>query len=163
MLVRAFTPGDARSFQSLRLFALEESPASFASTYDEEKNRSLDDVIERIKATDRQAVFGAFIDERLIGMAGVRRDFLPEHRHKAHLWGMYVAPDARGAGVSRLLAAQAIDCARHMPGVTQMHLNVAAKNTVAIRLYRSLGFEALERESRSIFGGDDLRLCLRFG
>lgn len=74
MLVRALTPEDAWWFQSLRLSALTLSPASFASTYEDEKNRSLDDVAARIAHTENQAVFGAFVEDRLAGIVGVRRD-----------------------------------------------------------------------------------------
>jgi ribosomal protein S18 acetylase RimI-like enzyme len=166
MLVRALTSDDASSFQSLRLFALQESPASFASTYDDEKDRSRDDITERLTGTDNQTVFGAFEEERLVGIAGVRRDPFRQHRHKAHLWGMYVAPDQRGAGVSKLLMAHAIRFAKHMPGVTQLNLTVAADNAVAFALYRSIGFEELDRESASLFAddarADDILMCLRF-
>ena len=166
MLVRALTPDDASSFQSLRLFALQESPASFASRYDDEKDRSRDDIAERLIASENQTVFGAFEEERIVGIAGVRRDLFREHRHKAHLWGMYVAPDQRGAGVSRLLMAHAIRFAKQMPGVTQLNLTVASDNAIAFALYRSIGFEEIGRECASLFAddspADDILMCLRF-
>ncbi|WP_235024403.1 GNAT family N-acetyltransferase [Caballeronia cordobensis] len=164
MLVRALTPEDAWSFQSLRLSALTLSPASFASTYEDEKNRSLDDVAARIAHTGNQAVFGAFAEDRLAGIVGVRRDPFPQQRHKAYVWGMYVAPGHRGMGVSRMLLENAIGFAKNMPDVTQVHLAVAAANDVAIRLYRSFGFEEIDREASSIFADDapddDLNMCL---
>lgn len=77
---------------------------------------------------------------------------------------MYVAPGHRGMGVSRMLLENAIGFAKHMPEVTQVHLAVAATNDVAIRLYRSFGFEEIDREASSIFADDapddDLNMCL---
>ncbi|SAK43419.1 N-acetyltransferase GCN5 [Caballeronia pedi] len=164
MFVRALTPADAASFQSLRLSALKLSPSSFASTYDDEKNRSLDDVAARLIHTEEQAVFGAFDEERLVGLTGVRRNAFRAHGHQAHLWGVYVTPGCRGAGVSRKLLAEAIQFAREIPGVTQVHLTVAADNAVAIQLYRSLGFDTLACEPDSIFSDgtrdDDVLMCL---
>ncbi|SAL60352.1 N-acetyltransferase GCN5 [Caballeronia arvi] len=160
MLVRALTREDAQAFQSLRLSALTLSPASFASSYEDEKHRSPDDVIDRVIQTENQAVFGAFAEDQLVGVVGVRRDLFPQHRHKAHVWGMYVAPGYRGAGVSKMLMSEAIGFAKNMQGVTQVHLAVAAANDVAIRLYRSLGFEESGLADDTF--DDDLCMCLRF-
>lgn len=159
------TPDDARSFQSLRLSALEQSPSLFASSYQEERHRPREDVAEWLMLTEKQAVFAAFKGDRLIGVAGMRRDVFRGHRHKVHLWGVYVVPGRRRAGVSRKLVTEAIGFTKDMPGVTQVNLTVAASNVIAIRLYRSLGFEGFGRESRSIVADDapddDLRMCLR--
>ncbi|SAK73803.1 N-acetyltransferase GCN5 [Caballeronia catudaia] len=159
MLVRALTPEDAQSFQSLRLSALKQSPSSFASSYEDEKHRSPDEVIDRVMQTENQAVIGAFAEDRLIGIVGVRRDLFAQHRHKAHVWGMYVAPGYRGAGVSRTLMSHAIGFAKNMQGVTQVHLAVAATNDIAIRLYRSLGFEESGLADDTF--DCDLCMCLR--
>ncbi|BCQ28312.1 GNAT family N-acetyltransferase (plasmid) [Caballeronia sp. NK8] len=165
MFVRALTPADAESFQSLRLSALQLSPSSFASTYDDEKNRSLDEIAARLILTEKQAVFGAFDEEHLVGIAGVRCNVFRAHEHQAHLWGVYVAPGCRGAGVSRRLLAEAIGFAHEMAGVTQLHLTVASDNAVAIQLYQSLGFDTLTCEPDSIFSDcardDDVLMCLR--
>jgi ribosomal protein S18 acetylase RimI-like enzyme len=160
MLVRALTREDAPSFQSLRLSALKLSPSLFASSYEDEKHRSPDDVIDRVMQTENQAVIGAFTEDQLIGIVGVRRDLFPQHRHKAHVWGMYVAPGYRGAGVSRMLMSEAIGFAKNMRDVTQVHLAVASANDIAIRLYRSLGFE--ESGIADDAFDDDLCMCLRF-
>ena len=168
MLVRALTADDALSFRALRLAALEDSPSTFASDHDDERNRASDDIAGWLTLTDRQAVFGAFEDGQLIGVAGVRRDVFRGHRHKAHLWGVCVAPGNRGAGVGSKVLTEALGFAKNMPGVTHVHLTVASTNVNAIRLYRSLGFEEIGRESGSIFDDDatddathdELHLCL---
>jgi len=52
----------------------------------------------------------------------------------------YVAPEARGQHVGRLLMETAIARARSVPGLEQLHLTVVTTQTPARALYRSLGF-----------------------
>ena len=47
------------------------------------------------------AVFGAFRGADLVGVAGFFVQPGPKHAHKGMLWGMYVRPQARGAGIGR--------------------------------------------------------------
>jgi ribosomal protein S18 acetylase RimI-like enzyme len=166
MLIRALTSDDARSFQSLRLSGLQEAPASFASSYEDEKDGSHDEFAERLTANEDRAVLGAFEHDRLVGIAGVRREGLRKYRHKVILWGVYVDPGSRGTGVSRMLLTEAINFARKMPGVTQVNLTVTAGNAIAIQLYRLLGFNEFGHEPNSIFADgtlhDELYMSLLF-
>jgi ribosomal protein S18 acetylase RimI-like enzyme len=61
--------------------------------------------------------------------------------HKAFIWGMYVAPTARRAGVARRLVIEAVAFAASNLGATQVNLGVNAKNVAAIALYEGLGFK----------------------
>ena len=166
MHVRQLTPSDASSFQTLRLEGLKETPTSFASSYEEEVRRSPDDIANRLAARDDRAVFGAFEGLRLIGLVGVGRESMTKLRHKAFLWGVYVAAEKRGAGVGRILLGEAIGFAQSMQGITQVNLSVNACNHAAIRLYASLGFEqfALEPASMIVDGKpyDEAYMSLRF-
>jgi ribosomal protein S18 acetylase RimI-like enzyme len=75
------------------------------------------------------------------GTPGCRRFFLQvglKHAHKGTLWGMYVRPAARGAGVGRRLVEAVMDYAR--PRVELIQLSVIAENRAARRLYARLGF-----------------------
>lgn len=96
----------------------------------------------------------------------MRRDSLRKYRHKTYLWGVYVAPGSRGAGVSKLLLSEAISFARKMPYVTQINLTVTAANATAIHLYRSSGFKEFGKELDSIFAEGtlhhELHMALRF-
>lgn len=165
--VRTLTADDAQTFVALRLSGLKSAPSSFASSYDDEKDRSPDELAQRLIATENDAVFGAFDEHhRLVGIAGVRRDGLRNYRHKAWLWGVYVDPGHRGTGVSRALLAEAIRFAQNIAGVTQVNLTVTAANAVAIRVYQSLGFREFGKEPASLFVDgmlhDELHMSLRF-
>jgi len=165
--VRQLTPSDASSFQALRLAGLKETPTSFASSYEEEVQRSPEDIANRLTAKDDRGVFGAFEGARLVGMVGVGRESLAKLRHKAFLWGVYVAAEKRNAGVGRILLGEAIGFARSVPGIKQVNLSVNACNHAAIRLYASFGFEqfALEPASMIVDGKpyDEVHMSLRFG
>lgn len=166
MPVRILSPADVPSFRSLRLAGLQRDPAFFASSYEDEKNRSVDELSARLIATEDRAVFGAFDGGRLAGIAGVYRHEPRKYRHKAHLWGVYVDPLYRGAGIGSALLSEAIGFARAMHGVTQLNLTVSAANPTAIRLYRSLGFDVFGEEPDSLFANgalhDELHMALRF-
>jgi putative acetyltransferase len=57
------------------------------------------------------------------------------------LWGVYVDPDYRSLGLATRLAGAAIDYARTLPGVLQIHLTVWSNNHAAIASYTRLGFQ----------------------
>ena len=83
-----------------------------------------------------------------MGIAGLRIHEGEKERHKGLLWGMYVRPDARKAGVGRQLVEAVIDHARDRVEVIQ--LSVVSGNERARRLYASLGFVEYGLEKKSL-------------
>lgn len=88
----------------------------------------------------RSAVFGAFVEGELVGMAGMTRDRPIKASHRVCVWGVYVSPERRGAGVAKALLARVTDHARSMDGVGSLYLSVSEKTPAAKRLYESAGF-----------------------
>jgi RimJ/RimL family protein N-acetyltransferase len=150
MQIRLLSATDAPSFQSLRLRALGEAPTAFSSSFEEEADRAPELVERRLASGGGRGVFGAFDGERLIGMAGLGRENGRKLSHKAFIWGVYVAPEVRGAGVSQRLIAEALGLARSIPEIRQVNLTVNAGNAPAMHLYASFGFEAFGVERASI-------------
>lgn len=146
MIVRKLTPEDAPVFQALRLSGLRECPTAFASSYEEECDRSLASIADRLVARDDRAVLGAFAEEELVGLIGVKREEPRKLSHKAYLWGMYVSPANRKQGVGRQLVAEALSLARSQLDVRQVTLGVNARNEPAIALYEHMGFKPFGRE-----------------
>jgi ribosomal protein S18 acetylase RimI-like enzyme len=152
--IEQLTPEDAAIYQELRLFALQESPAAFGSSYAEEVDLPLEVVRERLEDT-RNHVFGAFNENgQLVGMATLRREQRVRTDHKAFLFGMYILPGHRRQGVGRALLEAVISRAEGL-GVRQVNLTVNNENSAAVLLYGSCGFErfGLERDAFRIGDG----------
>lgn len=75
-------------------------------------------------------------------------------RHKAHIWGMYVAPEVRRGGHGSALLLFALERARQMSGVDQVNLGVNARNEAARALYESCGFTGFGTERGSLKIGE---------
>jgi ribosomal protein S18 acetylase RimI-like enzyme len=146
--VRILVPDDAAALVALRREALEAHPQAFGASPDDDRGLSIDFVRGALDegARERSAVFGFFDGGALAGMVGVVRATERKRRHRAHLWGMYVAPRARRRGSGRALLRAAVEHARSWPGVTSLGLSVAVSSTAALELYRAAGFVEWGRE-----------------
>ncbi|MGH6899254.1 MAG: GNAT family N-acetyltransferase [Geminicoccaceae bacterium] len=147
--VRILGSEDAGAFRALRLEALARHPCAFAATHDEESGQSAADVAARLAC---QAVFGAFVDGALVGVAGFATPALAKKMHKGLLWGVYVGERRRGHGLGRALVARVIEHARDR--VAQLHAAVVTGNAVAGGLYRDLGFVTYGIEPRALKVGE---------
>jgi ribosomal protein S18 acetylase RimI-like enzyme len=142
--VRPLSSADAALFREVRLEGLTQDPDAFSSTFEEESKKPLSSFAERLTAS---AVFAAFRGPDILGVAGFYGQPGPKHRHKGILWGMYVRPHARGAGIGGRLVEAVIDHAR--AHVELIELTVISENLAARRLYRRLGFEEYGLEKRA--------------
>jgi ribosomal protein S18 acetylase RimI-like enzyme len=154
MKVRALTADDASTYQTLRLLALQESPTAFSSSYSDEAIRSPSEIAVRVTpAPDGSlCVFGAFVDEQLVGFVAFVRSKRAKLLHCAELAGMYVSPEFRRRGIGGALIDTTLAHARSLPGLRQVKLAVNATNVGARCLYRSRGFK--------LFGLEPDALCI---
>ena len=143
--IRRLTSADAAAYRDIRLAGLSESPEAFGSTFERENTQPLAWFCERLRDSH---VLGAFGSKDLLGIAGFRIREGEKERHKGLLWGMYVRPDARKAGVGRQLVEAVIDHGRDRVEVIQ--LSVVSGNERARRLYASLGFVEYGLEKKSL-------------
>ncbi|MGE0711846.1 MAG: N-acetyltransferase family protein [Planctomycetota bacterium] len=148
--LRPLEAADAALYAELRLLGLRESPAAFGSSWEEEHLRSPEEMAARLRRDDDSLVLGCFEDDALTGMAGFYRDKHLKQRHRGHVWGMYVRPEARGRGHARALVSGLIAHARGVAGLLQLNLEVVTEQTAALALYRSLGFERYGLERRAL-------------
>ena len=133
--LRRLAPDDAALYREIRLEALADSPDAFASTVEVEQERPPEWFAARLADA---FVLGAFDGPHLAGVAGFYVQPGPKHAHKGMLWGMYVRPEYRSAGVGRTLVEAIIEHARDHVEILQLF--VISDNLPALRLYASLGF-----------------------
>jgi RimJ/RimL family protein N-acetyltransferase len=164
--IRPLAAPDAAAYKAMRLQAIADSPAAVWPTLEEEGARTLDEVRARIAMTAYQVVFGAFSDGELVGLAGLRREPLAQVAHKAIVWGVFVAPDYRRAGLARQLIERLAGHARDNR-ILQLHLAVNTDNQRARRLYQSIGFVSYGIEPCAMRVGDrfydEEHMVLRIG
>jgi ribosomal protein S18 acetylase RimI-like enzyme len=154
MNIRKLNPQDADAYFQIRLEGLYKNPEAFGSSYEEEKKQTSEKYKERFQASN-SFTFGAFDESKLIGVITLLTESIMKMRHRATIVAMYVTPGMRGKGIAKKLMNEAINKARSLKGIEQIHLTVVSSNSSAIRLYSSLGFEAYGTEKRALKIGED--------
>lgn len=154
--VRALTPDDLHATHALRLQALHDAPTAFGSSPGD-SFESLDAWAELLAGGQ---VYGAFDDAgSLHGMAGLATNNRAKTRHKARMWGVYVAAEARGQGLARALVAHVVEAARGR--AAWLDAAVAAANAAAIHVYEAAGFTRYGTEPAALrVDGRDVDLHL---
>jgi ribosomal protein S18 acetylase RimI-like enzyme len=144
MNVRRLGIDDVSEFWALRLRGFRDEPSAFGSSYEEAMTRTLAAVTRDFPVADEDNfVLGAFTPAGLVGIVGLRREERRKRRHRADLWGMHVAREARGQGVGRALVDELIRRVRAISApepIEQILLTVTAHNEPARALYRRAGF-----------------------
>ena len=153
MQIRQLERDDAADYHALRLRMLRIYPDAFTSSYEEDSRKPVAWAEERIagSGSPHDFVLGAFdAKNTLIGSVGLSVESRMKQRHKAMLFGMYVAPESEARGVGRALLAGCLERALGVPGLEQINLSVTATNDRARRLYEMAGFSVFGIEERAI-------------
>lgn len=139
--IQLLTPAHAAAYRDVRLEGLNKTRRPSAARLKvKTTNRN-----PGLQKELRKAISAA---DKLLGIAGYRRQEGPKHCHKGVLWGMYVRPIARNSRLGRRLVAAVIE---HAAGrVEQLTLTVVSENQIARQLYASLGFIEYGRERRGL-------------
>ena len=151
--IRVLEAADAADFWKLRLRGLKEDPEAFGASFGDSVNASQEDICKRLANTDDTFALGAF-SPNPCGMLGFYRRQGERVRHKGGIWGVYVAPEARGGGLARRLMVEAIERAKTMPDLEEVILTVSTTQSAAMKLYESLGFKEYGHEVRALKQGD---------
>ncbi|MDU8914099.1 GNAT family N-acetyltransferase [Aestuariicoccus sp. MJ-SS9] len=97
----------------------------------------LQDVASAVKRGDRQ-LFGAFVEDRLIGTVQLVTGMPPNQPHRAEISKMIVHPEGRRRGLGKALMEAALDAARGA-GKSLVTLDTRTGD-VSENLYRKVGF-----------------------
>ncbi|MBT2625719.1 GNAT family N-acetyltransferase [Bacillus sp. ISL-32] len=149
MNIRLLNSMDAESYRDIRLEALQNSPEAFASSYEEEKDQSIDYFRNKFQLEDSIAI-GAFERGELVGIVTLLRESLYKLRHRANIVSMYVSSKNRGQGIGTVLMVEALKKAKEIEGLEQVYLTVVSTNEHAKKVYSSLGFEVIGTEIRAL-------------
>ena len=163
VLIRRVELGDLRVARHVRLRALQTDPSSFGSTYQRE-SAFADEVWEQRIARgargDDAATFFAF-RKREDDAVGVVSGFRDEHdAHVFDVVSMWVAPEARGEGIGRLLLDE-IEAWIASCGGTEIRLSVTNVADAARDLYTSAGYEPDGRTEESRHTVDLVEIGMR--
>ena len=152
-LIIVLPPERWRKTKQLRLEALQSSPESFASSY-EDALEFADDVWEgRAKAAferDHAIALYAEVDGVLVGMAGAGWSDRRKTHHVAEVYAVYVSPTYRGEGIGAALMRRLLEELKALPQIEKVKLGVTDSNEAAVSLYLRLGFEIVGRAEREI-------------
>jgi len=134
--VRLLMPADAAVFHAIRIRACKEEPSSFFDTYQEASDLSLHQIGSYFESS---WIAGFFLDTTLVGITGLRRYKGAKTKHRGMIWGVYVAPEARGLGGSKRMIDLLLDEATNADiEIVMLSTNVA--NDIIVNIYKSLGF-----------------------
>jgi ribosomal protein S18 acetylase RimI-like enzyme len=154
MLVRLLESLDAEIYREIRLDSLKESPESFLTTYEIERERSIEQIRKNLIVTDSRFTLGAFMNNDLIGVVTFVRESNLKINHKGNVYAMYVSPKNRGQGIGKSLMIELVKRARTCSGLEQINLAVISNNTMAKKLYESIGFKVYGTERNALKSGD---------
>jgi RimJ/RimL family protein N-acetyltransferase len=140
-MIRLLTHNDVEAFRAIRLEALREEPAAFASTAADWERLSLDEWRNRLAES---SVFVAFQKDEPVGIIGLAPQRPSKMAHRATIIMVYVRNGVRGAGIAASLLRAIIDHALAR-GIRQLELMVSAENRKAQAFYRHAGFAEIGR------------------
>lgn len=140
--IRRLVPDDASAYRALMLRGYDLHPDAFTSTVAERGDLPLAWWSTRLDPTPaaREQIWGVFAGPTLAGVAGLELNHREKTRHRATVFGVFVAPEFRGRGLARLLLDAVLAGARAVPGLERLDLTVTAHNTAARHLYEQSDF-----------------------
>ena len=133
--VRRLGEDEWEQYKTARLSALEESPEAFAASLDEE--RAYDEEFWRTRLRRSQRLL-AEVDGKTVGIVSVGQSQEGNDR-VAEIFGLWVAPAARGTGVATQLVHAGADEARSL-GRSHLAYWVGSDNGRAVAFASGCGF-----------------------
>ncbi len=139
IFIRQLTENNWREFSQVRLKALQTDPTVFGSNYEKESQMTEADWRSHLQAKDN-AIFLIYEDETPIGMTGVSINWNDPTEKTALLWGSWLAPHARGKGLSELMYQTRINWAKQQPTVEKIIVSHRASNVASKYANQKHGF-----------------------
>jgi len=96
-------------------------------------------------------IFGAFLEETLVGVLAISRRLSPKFKHRAFIWGMYISSEYRKLKVGELLLTHVQHWAKSHLEVNVLWLQVTESNFPAISFYKKHGFAIYGTEPHALY------------
>lgn len=141
LTVRPVRPDEVDELYRVRLRSLAEDPDAFDQTVADAEAKGWGPLADLLAGAGegRELVLFGEVDGVVVGLVFVSRSRRPRSRHRARLWGMWVARAARGQGVGAALIGEAM-CWCRGKGVEMVDLWVVTDHHQAVRVYERAGF-----------------------
>lgn len=149
--IRKLAPEDAHGFFQLRMSGLRLAPTAFGGSYEEEIVEGIGRIEGMInQQNDQNAIFGAFLNDEIVGCIGIFQEAGKKSSHKAMIWGMFVKPEKQKQGIGKKLVLKALEQAHKMNTISSVNLSVESNNSSAKSLYESCDFKTWGKEPRAM-------------
>jgi ribosomal protein S18 acetylase RimI-like enzyme len=152
IIIRQATMDDVLAYHDLRLECLRDNPTAFGSDFEHNSQRPIAKW-EEILAVSTDSLTGMLFfaahEDKLVGMAGIRRRFEPKVQHNATIFSLFVQPAWRGQHIAEALLKACCEWSK-LRDVRNVKLAVVADNIAAIRCYLRNGFQIYGVEPKVI-------------
>lgn len=141
-------PNQWEEYKTIRLEALKEDPKAFGETEEEainKPNEAWQSRLEKVQKLKNYWMFFAKLNGELIGMLAARETNPPDAIPTIKISGVYVASSARGEGIGKKLMLHLLKAVTKNPKWKKAKVKVFPTQEIAINLYRSLGFEIIDK------------------
>lgn len=153
MAIELLEPANAKAYRQLMLEAYAQHPVAFVSSITQREKLPLSWWEAKLD-DELSALFGAFVDSRLVGIVGLAFEPWEDARHKTTLFGLYVSQAFRGQGLGEHLVQAVVSLAEQEPETKVIELTVSANSDAALALYQRCGFAQSGLEDCAIRVGE---------
>ena len=153
MAIELLEPANAKAYRQLMLEAYVQHPEAFVSSITQREKLPLSWWEAKLD-DELSALFGAFVDSRLVGIVGLAFEPWEDARHKTTLFGLYVSQAFRGQGLGEHLVQAVVSLAEQEPETKVIELTVSANSDAALALYQRCGFAQSGLEDCAIRVGE---------
>ena len=153
MAIELLEPANAKAYRQLMLEAYAQHPEAFVSSITQREKLPLSWWEAKLD-DELSALFGAFVDSRLVGIVGLAFEPWEDARHKTTLFGLYVSQAFRGQGLGEHLVQAVVSLAEQEPETKVIELTVSANSDAAMALYQRCGFAQSGLEDCAIRVGE---------
>ena len=142
--IAQLSPEHASALNELLKVGLREFPSSFTSDLPSIENRPDEVVADRLRKLQLSDDFrlGAFDDDELVGTVSLVRQQEPKQSHAADIVFLFVRANCQNEGIGRMLMESAIERAKLVRGLEDLHLSVSQDAKAAIHVYEKMGFSS---------------------